>query len=266
MAIVCLASTTPSGRSAISVELDPGEAVAIPRADVHWVITEYGTAYLFGRSLAERAVALIDIAHPDFRSELLKAAILRRLVSRRQQLHSRTAYPVGEVREIELHDGRTVTLRPTRTSDAAAMQALFYRLSDDDVQTRFFQKLTSLTDTAAQHLCSVDYEEEMAFAAVVGPAEHERIVGASTYYLSPASGLAEVAYMVDPEWQGRGLGAILHAGLVQYARAHGARGLKADVLTSNRRMMRVFERGPHSLEIRTDAGVEELRMLFTDVG
>jgi acyl-CoA hydrolase/RimJ/RimL family protein N-acetyltransferase len=266
MAIVCLASTTPSGRSAISVELDPGEAVAIPRADVHWVITEYGTAYLFGRSLAERAVALIDIAHPDFRSELLKAAIQRRLVSRRQQLHSRTAYPVGEVREIELHDGSTVTLRPTRTSDAAAMQELFYRLSDDDVQTRFFQKLTSLTDTAAQHLCSVDYEEEMAFAAVVGPVEHERIVGASTYYLSPASGLAEVAYMVDPEWQGRGLGAILHAGLVQYARAHGARGLKADVLTSNRRMMRVFERGSHSLEIRTEAGVEELRMLFSDVG
>ena len=102
----------------------------------------------------------------------------------------------------------------------------------------------------------------MAFAAVVGPSEHERIVGASTYYLSPASGLAEVAYMVDPDWQGAGLGKILHAGLVGYARSHGARGLKADVLPGNMAMMRVFEHGDHSLSVTTEAGVAELRMLF----
>jgi acyl-CoA hydrolase/RimJ/RimL family protein N-acetyltransferase len=266
MAIVCLASRTPAGRSAICAELAPGEAVAIPRADVHWVITEYGTAYLFGRSLSERAVALIEIAHPDFRSELLQEAIARRLLRRKQQLRSRTAYPVGEVRQLRLRDGREVLVRPTRTSDTAAMQELFYRLSEEDVHTRFFQKLTSLTDTAAQHLCSVDYEEEMAFAVVVGPPEHERIVAASTYYLSPATRLAEVAYMVDPEWQGAGLGATLHAGLVDYARRQGARGLRADVLPSNRRMMRIFERGDHSLGVRTDAGVEELTMLFEPTG
>jgi acyl-CoA hydrolase/GNAT superfamily N-acetyltransferase len=262
MAIVCLASQTPAGRSAIRPELDPGEAIAIPRADVHWVITEYGTAYLFGRSLAERAVALIEIAHPDVREELLDAAKATGLVGRRQQLHSRTAYPVAEVREVRLRDGREVLLRPTRTSDTRAMQELFYRLSQEDVQTRFFQQLTSLTDTAAQHLCSVDYEEEMAFAAVVGPSEHERIVAASSYFLNPASGLAEVAYMVDPDWQGAGIGAILHAGLVEYARHHGARGLRADVLAGNARMMRVFERGDHSISTTTEAGVAELRMLF----
>lgn len=142
------------------------------------------------------------------------------------------------------------------------MQALFHRLSEDDVRTRFFQKLTSLTDTAAQHLCSVDYEEEMAFAAAVGPPESERIVAASTYYLSPATGLAEVAYMVDPEWQGSGLGSLLHSILVDYARRHGARGLRADVLPSNQSMMRIFERGDHSLTVDTEAGVQELKMLF----
>jgi acyl-CoA hydrolase/GNAT superfamily N-acetyltransferase len=262
MAIVCLASRTPAGRSAISLELGPDEAVAIPRADVHWVITEYGTAYLFGRSLAERAVALIDIAHPDVRSELLDAAVASGLVGRKQQLRSRTAYPVQEVRQERLRDGREVQIRPTRTSDAGAMQELFYRLREEDVQTRFFQKLTSLTDTAAQHLCSVDYEEEMAFAAVVGPPAHERIVATSSYFLNPASGLAEVAYMVAPDWQGVGLGAILHAGLVDYARKHGARGLTADVLAGNSRMMRIFERGDHSLSVETDAGVAELTMLF----
>jgi len=257
-----LASRTPAGHSAISPALAPDQAVAIPRADVRWVITEYGTAYLFGRSLAERAVALIDIAHPDFRQELLDAAKASGLVGRRQELRSRRAYPVAEVREARLRDGREVLIRPTRTSDIGAMQELFYRLSEEDVRTRFFQQLSSLTDSAAQHLCSVDYDEEMAFAAVLGPSEHERIVAASTYYLSPASGLAEVAYMVDPEWQGVGLGKILHAGLVEYARRHGARGLKADVLPGNSRMMRVFERGDHSLSVTTEAGVAELRMLF----
>src|SRR5215204_3945292 len=212
MAIVCLASRTPAGRSAISLDLGPGEAVAIPRADVHWVITEYGTAYLFGRSLAERAVALIEIAHPDVRRKLLDAAIDRGLVGPEQQLRSRTAYPVAQVRDVRLRDGREVRLRPTRTSDTRAMQDLFYRLSDEDRETRFLHKLSSLTDTAAQHLCSVDYEEEMAFVAVVGPSAHERIVAASCYYLSPATGLAEVAYMVDPDWQGVGLGAMLQRG------------------------------------------------------
>jgi acyl-CoA hydrolase/RimJ/RimL family protein N-acetyltransferase len=262
MAIVCLASRTPAGRSAVSLELGPGEAVAIPRADVHWVVTEYGTAYLFGRSLAERVVALIDIAHPDARSELLEAAVARGLVGRKQQLRSRTAYPVAEVREARLRDGREVLLRPTRTSDTGAMHELFYRLSEEDVRTRFFQKLTSLTDTAAQHLCSVDYEEEMAFAAVVGPSAHERIVAASSYFLNPATRLAEVAYVVDPEWQGTGLGTAMHAVLVEYAREHGAQGLTADVLAGNTPMLRVFERGEHSYGTETDAGVTEVTMRF----
>ena len=262
MAIICLASRTPAGRSAIGTELDTGAAVAIPRAEVHWVITEYGTAYLFGRSLAERAVALIEIAHPDVRRELLDAAIERGLVGPEQQLRSRSAYPVAEVRDVQLRDGRQVCLRPTRTTDARAMQDLFYRLTEEDRETRFLHKLSSLTDTAAQHLCSVDYEEEMAFAAVVGQSEHERIVGASCYYLSPATGLAEVAYMVDPDWQGAGLGGRLHAGLVEYAREHGARGLTADVMLGNSRMMRVFKGGDYSLRIQTEGGVQEVTMRF----
>ena len=68
--------------------------------------------------------------------------------------------------------------------------------------------------------------------------------------------------MVDPDWQGVGLGGMLHAELVEYAREHGARGLSADVLLGNSRMMRVFKRGDHSLSVKTDAGVQELTMLF----
>jgi acyl-CoA hydrolase/GNAT superfamily N-acetyltransferase len=262
LAVVCLASRTPAGHPAVRASLGPGEAVAIPRSDVHWVITEYGTAYLFGRSLAERAVSLVEIAHPDDREGLLAAAVEQGLLPAGQLLRSRGAYPVGEERDVALRDDRQVRVRPTRTSDARAMQELFYRLTEEDVQSRFFQKLTSLTDSAAQHLCSVSYEEEMAFAAVVGPREEERIVAASCYYLDPATGLADVAYLVDPEWQGTGLGTILHERTVEYARGHGVRGFTADVLLSNAAMLRVFQRGDHELTSVVSGGNYEVTMIF----
>jgi acyl-CoA hydrolase/GNAT superfamily N-acetyltransferase len=263
MPIVCLASRTPEGAPAIKLDLEPGEPVAIPRSEVHWVVTEYGTAYLFGHSLAERAVALIDIAHPDDRAALLGSAVERGLVTRDQMLRSRAPFPVTEERDVELRDGRRVRVRPTRTSDTRRMQALFYRLPAEDVRTRFFHKLTSLSDAAAQALCSVNYQDEMAFAAVVGEREQERIVGACSYYVDPRSGFAEVGYMVDPEWQGAGLGGILHARMVEYARSHGVRGFTADVVFGNARMLRVFERGEHELEVTTEGGISELTMLFT---
>jgi acyl-CoA hydrolase/RimJ/RimL family protein N-acetyltransferase len=262
--IVCLASRTPAGSPAIRGALGPTEPVAVARADVHWVITEYGTAYLFGRSTGERAISLIEIAHPDDRATLLGEAIALGLVPTGQELRSRAAYPVGEERDVALRDGRAVALRPTRAGDMRAMQELFFRLSDEDVHTRFFHKLSSLTDKAAHHLCSVGYEEEMAFAAVVGPAERERIVGASCYYADAATGLADVAYMIDPDWQGAGLGSLIHARTVEYARGHGVRGFTADVLVENAAMLRVFRGGDHGLSITTSAGVHEVTMLFAD--
>jgi acyl-CoA hydrolase/RimJ/RimL family protein N-acetyltransferase len=262
MAIVCLASRTPAGEPAIRAELEPDAAVAISRAEVHWVITEYGTAYLFGRTLPERAVALAEIAHPDDREALLAAAIGRGLAGRRQLLRSRTAFPVGEERDLRLRDGREVRLRPTRTTDAPALQELFFRLSDEDVRTRFFQQLASLSDKAAQQLCSVDFDQEMAFAAVVGPHERERIVAASSYFLNPATGLADVGFLVDPEWRGAGLATILQERMAEYAGARGVRGFSADVLASNEAMLAVFRRAPGELEVRRDAELCEIRLIF----
>jgi RimJ/RimL family protein N-acetyltransferase len=206
---------------------------------------------------------LIEIAHPDDRPDLLQAAVARGLVPSEQKLRSRAAYPVAEVRDVVLKDGREVSIRPTRTSDTRAMQELFYRLPGEDVRTRFFQKLTSLTDATAQHLCSVNYEDEMAFAAVIGPRERERIVGAVSYYLDPRTGLADVGYMVDPDWQGAGLGGILHTRAVEYARGHDVRGFTADVLLGNSRMLRVFRRGGHEVTVTTEGGISEVTMIFS---
>jgi acyl-CoA hydrolase/RimJ/RimL family protein N-acetyltransferase len=265
--IICLSSRTPAGEPGVRPALGPDEPVGIGRADVRWVVTEYGTAYLFGRSLAERAVAMIGIAHPDDRAALLEQARERGVVARDQELRSGRAYPVDEERELALRDGRRVTVRPTQAGDRGSLQELFHRLPEKDVTTRFFNRLTSLTDQAADHLCNVDYDEEMAFAAVVGPPEHERIVATSSYYRDPRDHFAEVAYMVEPDWQGSGLATALHARTTEYARAHGVRGFTADVLMSNPAMLKVFRRAAgHTLRMDADAGVYEVRMRFTDEG
>jgi len=260
--IVCLASRLPDGTPAIRVRLPPGDPVAVARHDVHWVVTEYGVAYLFGRSLRERAVALLEIAHPDDRDELLGDAIEAGVVPARQKLRSRAAFPLGEERQAELANGRRVLLRPTRTTDARLLQDLFFTMRDEDVQTRFFRRLRSLTDEMAEHLCSVSYDQEMAFAAVVGDREAERIVGTSSYFVDPATGMADVAFMVDPAWQGVGLGTALQQTTVDYARRQGLRGFKADVLAENAPMLRVFARSGLRMETQLDSGTFEVKLYF----
>jgi acyl-CoA hydrolase/GNAT superfamily N-acetyltransferase len=262
-AIVCVTSTDSEGRSAIKGRLGPGEAVTIPRYEAHWVITEFGSAFLFGMTVRQRAAALIEIAHPDHRDALLEEAKELGLLPRDQSMRSRTAYPVSEERTVTLRDGTEVLLRPTRTTDDRLLQDLFYRLNPQDVRTRFFRNLSSLTRQMAQHLTSVSYVREMAFAAVVGDEENEQIVATSSYYLDPSTRLADVAYLVDPDWQGRGLGTLLHARTVQYAAAHGVRGFTADILEDNPAMLDVFRRGPGRLSVQTRQGVHEVTLLFT---
>ncbi|MCL6494244.1 MAG: 4-hydroxybutyrate CoA-transferase [Ignavibacterium sp.] len=73
--IIALPSSTKNGTiSRIVPALKPGAGVVTSRGDVHYVITEFGVAELFGKSIQERAKALINIAHPNFRDELTKYA------------------------------------------------------------------------------------------------------------------------------------------------------------------------------------------------
>ena len=76
-AIIALASRTRDGRPKIVPQLQPGAGVVTPRADVQWVVTEYGAVNLYGKSLQERARLLISIAHPQDREALYRAAYER---------------------------------------------------------------------------------------------------------------------------------------------------------------------------------------------
>ena len=261
-AIVCLSSTAPDGTSRIRVRLHEAEAVTIPRAEVHWVVTEYGTAYLFGAPLRERALALLAIAHPDHRARLLTDAVATGLLPAGQQLRSRRAYPEDAQRELDLADGREVRVRPTRATDVGLLQQLFRALPPGDVYTRFFTNLQALPAPMAEHLTNVSYDEEMAFVAVVGDPEDERAVATAQYYVDPSTNLADVAYMVHPDWQGHGLATALQEVTIGYARRAGVRGFTASVLPQNRAMLAVLERSGTRMRTRVESGVYEIVMEF----
>jgi acyl-CoA hydrolase/GNAT superfamily N-acetyltransferase len=240
--IVCLRSTTDDGsESAIRPQLLAGEAATLARSDVHYVVTEFGVAYLFGKSVSERAIALVEIAHPAFREALLKAARDLHLLPAGQILPSRRPYLVEEERTVELKDGRSVRLRPARAGDVPHLKALFHRMRPEEVYLRFFHTASELTFEEAQRLCSVDFELDVAFVAVSGPHEHEEVVGTGAYFLNPATGYAEIAYMMAPDYQGCGLGRAVQQRLKEYAVAHGVKGFTGEILARNQRALQMVQ-------------------------
>ena len=261
--IICMTSTTPDGKtSRIRPALLAGEAATLARTDVHYVVTEYGIAYLFGKSIRQRATALIELAHPKFRPELFAQAQVLGYISPHQTLHNLRAYPVEDEQTITLKDGRSVMLRPARSTDAQGVRALFHHLSEEDVYTRFFRSVRALSDAEVERLCNVNYENEVAFVAVTGEREAEEIVGQSCYFINPTSNLADTAYMVHPGWQGSGLGSALQACMVAHARKRGLRGFEADILPSNTRMMRLARSGSPHVRVTEDGDTVHMTILF----
>lgn len=261
--IICVAATTDDGEtSRIRPSLSRRDGVGIPRADVHYIITEYGIAYLFGKSIQERALALVEIAHPKFRPWLLEEAKRHGYVKDQQRVRQAGGYQIDEERSITLKDDRSVLLRPAKASDVRSIQHLFHRLPSDDVYTRFFRTLKALSFEEAQSLCDVDHESDMAFVAVSGPRENETMVGTSCYFINHATNLGEVAYMIDHAWQGSGLGSALQRRMKEYAIARGLRGFVADILASNEKMIRLAKAAGDDVTIERDAGSVQVTMLF----
>ena len=260
--IVCLPSTTEDGtRSRIRPLLHEGEGVTIARSDIHYVISEYGSAYIYAKSIQERALSLIEIAHPDFRDDLLNEAKRLGYVRKDQTLKSRIGYPEKEEKQVVSKEGEELLLRPARASDFRGLQEIFYNLSPEDIYTRFFTQLASLSVNRAQHLCNVDYENEMAFVAVVGNMENESIIGTSCYFKDPEDDLGEVAYMIRPDWQGKGVGTLLQNRMMAYAKSKGVKGFKADILCENNRMNKLFQKGKN-IKIKRSDEVYEIEVLF----
>jgi acyl-CoA hydrolase len=261
--IVCMTSTTDDdAKSRICAVLAPGEAASLARSDVHYVVTEFGIAYLHGKSIRERALALIAIAHPKFRNTLLDQAKALGHLEASCTINSAFPYPVEDERNVELRTRKTVTIRPAMAIDAGAIRSLFYGLPENDRYTRFFRRVWSLSNDDVQKLCNVDYNLTVAFVAVHGTREDGHIVGHGSYFVNPSANLAETAFMIDPAWQRAGLGSALQKCLVEHAKKRGIRGFQAEILPGNESMIRLARNCCENVSMSRDEDAVHVNMIF----
>lgn len=263
--IMTLPSTTDDGKkSRIVPFLDPGSGVVVTRGDIHYVVTEYGAAYVHGKSIRDRAMALINIAHPDFREWLLECAKQQGYVYKDQILPV-VLYPREYETVWQDKQGREIFFRPVKPTDERAIQDLIYSLPEQDVYTRFFQSLRSFSHKIAMPLAAIDYNDKMAIAGVIGreePESKEQIIAVGRYLRDAVTNMAEVAFTIHHDHQNRGIGTFLLNYLVRIAREKNIKGFTADVLARNTPMMKVFAKTGYPLKAHLEYGVYELEIPF----
>lgn len=264
--IMVLPSTTDDGKlSRIVPYPSPGSGVVVTRGDIHYVVTEYGVAYVHGKSIRDRAMVLINIAHPDFRDELLEAAKKQGYIYKDQTLPV-VLYP----KEYETYwtdkKGTEIFFRPVKATDERAIQDEIYALPEQDIYTRFFHNLKSFHHKVAMPMAAIDYNDKMSIAAVTGkeePESREQIAAIGQYIRDPQTNFAEVAFTTHQDWQNRGIGTFLLQYLIRIAREKNIRGFTADVLAGNIPMMKVFSKTGYPLKTHLESGVYELEISFS---
>lgn len=263
--ILALQSTAENGDvSRIVPFLKEGAGVTLTRGDIHYVVTEYGIAYLHGKNIRERAMDLIAIAHPKFRPWLIEEAKKRNLIYRDQAFITGEGgeYPgfLETCRTTRL--GHNILLRPVKISDEPLLKEFFYHLSTDCMYNRFISTRTDMPHDRLQNFVVIDYRKEMVILAVINQDAKETVVGMGQYIIDETTHTAEVAFVVRDDFQGRGIGAELLSYLTYLAKKRGLLGFTATVLMDNKPMLHLFESMGFVIEQRLEAGVYELRMSF----
>jgi acyl-CoA hydrolase/GNAT superfamily N-acetyltransferase len=263
--VIVIPSTAKGGTvSRIVPFLDQGAGVVTSRGDVRYIATEYGMVNLHGKNLRERALALIDIAHPDFRNDLIDYARQRHLVHMDQMPMTSGKYYPEEYEETATFGDVDVFFRPVKPSDEDLEREFFYSLSDESVYYRFFNIVKSMPHEKLQPLVNIDYRTEMAIAGFVGEPGHEEMIAISRYKVDPADNLAEIAFLVRDDWQQRGLGTWMMEKLTDIAIKRGIKGFKAEVLAQNKKMMYVFHKSRFPVRTKLEDGAYYLELRFSD--
>lgn len=265
-AIITLPSLNREGtESRIVCTLQPGSGVVINRASVHYVVTEHGVAYLHGKSIQERVMALISIAHPDFREQLFREAVAAKyLRPDLARFGNRFLLPAEESIRATflLKDGTEVTFRSIKPTDEPHMRDLIYNLSQETIYYRFMSRQQRFTNRQIQDFVYIDHRRDVAVVGTIPEAHGEQIVSVGTYYLNENTNLAEVAFVVRDGWQNKGLGTYMFNHLTKIAKRNGIAGFTAEVLLENERMQNVFNHSGLKVTSRLEEGVYSFDMEF----
>jgi len=266
--IVVLRSSRKGGQvSAIVSALDRARGVAASRANVHYVVTEYGIANLHGKCIRERAMSLIGIAHPDHREALISEAkemgyIYKDQVFIRESGH---LYPYDLETSKEFKGGLQVFFRPIKPDDEAMMKELFYDFSPESIYLRYFSRLKSMPHRRLQQDVNIDYQSTMSLVGVLGRFQNDRIIAEGRYAVDPSTGFAEVAFTVDEDYQNLGISTFLLDYLGKIANERGVKGFTAYVMQDNIPMIKVMKKLYPDMKMKLEeAGVYHVSMPFDE--
>ena len=264
--IMALPSTTPDGSRSRIVSVSIGRGVAFDRASVEYVVTEYGTVNLYGLSVRERAIALISIAHPKFRHQLLDEAKRLGYVGKDQEIppESGCVYPHQYEFSHTFNDGTEVLFRPVQPSDARRLQRLFYKLTPETIRLRFHATIKALTDEMAQKAAAIDYSRDMAIVGLVGPRSNPEIIAEGRYTYNPGNNMGEFDIVVREDYRGKGLATFLADYLNKIAFSRGLAGVYAVVIAENNATLSLFKKAWPTATSRYELGTTVVTVQFPE--
>jgi RimJ/RimL family protein N-acetyltransferase len=263
--ILVLQTTARNGKiSRIVPFLDTGAGVTLNRGDIHYIVTEYGIAYIHGKNIRERAMDIIAIAHPKFRPWLIEEAKKHNLIYKDQ------AFVPGKKGEYPEHletyrttkTGMDILLRPVRINDEGLIKDLFYSLSDQSLKRRFMSPRRDVPHKIRQEFVAIDFSQKMVVLATIEKGGKEIVVGMGQYIIDTLTHTAEVAFTVKEDYHGQGIATEILKYLTILAKNEGLQGFTAEVLFENRPMMRVFEKVGFDMKRTIEDGSYSLVLNF----
>ena len=273
--IIALPSTAQNGKvSRIVSHLSEGAGVATTRADVNFIITEYGIAELQGKGIYQRVMELAQIAHPKFRDGLISEAKKHHYIFSDQlpPLHEDLLYLEAYKSTLELINGKTIEFRPLLPSDEFAYRNFFYSLQEKTIYLRFFSKIKQFSHEIAQkQWASVDYKKNISIIGLAQHKGHKEIMAIASYASDDGEESkdeytrAEIAFVVREDFQGMGIAKYLLGVLETIAKENEYTGFSAAVLIENKAMIHVFKkRYPNAKASLGSGGYITIKMNFDD--
>ena len=146
--------------------------------------------------------------------------------------------------------------------DERRIQEHYYQLDKDDIFLRFFHEKTSFERWEVETKSQIDYIKDMTLIGVVGESGFDKVVAVAEYLLLLESNMAEVAFTISKEFQGKGLGKLFLKKIAHAARENGISGLVAYTAAHNQAMIRLFKSLPYKVKTTFDGEALTLSCKF----
>ena len=159
----------------------------------------------------------------------------------------------------QLHDGRTVLLRPIKPEDELLWLEMFRNFSEESVHNRFFYMIKDTPHSVRVRYCDIDYNREIAIVAELKE-DRRQILGVVRLTIDANQKSGEVAFIVADPWQGLGLGSQMMGYMIEICKDIGLETVYALVLPNNHRAIRLLKKMEFTIRNEDDVAKATLKL------